>query len=75
MFKHLLLSLHRVANILSMSESCFVLEKKIISQLNQATLNGLLISRYLYLHETLYDNWTCLSSIRIEMIWFEFGSS
>ncbi|KAI3840379.1 hypothetical protein MKW92_014065 [Papaver armeniacum] len=51
-----LFGLLRTANILSASESCrTTLEKKIASQLEQATLDDLLIPSYSYLIETLYD--------------------
>ncbi|MCL7029418.1 hypothetical protein MKW94_008641 [Papaver nudicaule] len=51
-----LFGLLRTANILSASESCrTTLEKKIASQLEQATLDDLLIPSYSYLTETLYD--------------------
>ncbi|XP_022962762.1 BTB/POZ domain-containing protein At5g66560-like [Cucurbita moschata] len=46
----------RTANILNASEACkAALEKKIGSQLEQATLDDLLIPSYSYLNETLYD--------------------
>ncbi|KAH7566488.1 hypothetical protein ACOSQ2_023312 [Xanthoceras sorbifolium] len=52
----LLFGLLRAANILNASESCrSALEKKIGSQLDQATLDDLLIPSYSYLNETLYD--------------------
>ncbi|KAK1589084.1 hypothetical protein Q3G72_030335 [Acer saccharum] len=51
-----LFGLLRTANILNASESCrSALEKKIGSQLDQATLDDLLIPSYSYLNETLYD--------------------
>ncbi|GLT39072.1 hypothetical protein SLA2020_132800 [Shorea laevis] len=51
-----LFGLLRTANILNASESCkAALEKKIGSQLEQATLDDLLIPSYSYLNETLYD--------------------
>lgn len=51
-----LFGLLRTANILSASEaSKAVLEKKIGLQLEQATLDDLLIPSYSYLNETLYD--------------------
>ncbi|XWS29346.1 hypothetical protein CRYUN_Cryun24cG0021500 [Craigia yunnanensis] len=51
-----LFGLLRTANILNASESCkAVLEKKIGFQLEQATLDDLLIPSYSYLNETLYD--------------------
>ncbi|KDP31835.1 hypothetical protein JCGZ_12296 [Jatropha curcas] len=51
-----LFGLFRTANILNASESCrSALEKKIGSQLEQATLDDLLIPSYSYLNETLYD--------------------
>ncbi|KAJ0040604.1 hypothetical protein Pint_28179 [Pistacia integerrima] len=51
-----LFGLLRAANILNASESCrSALEKKIGSQLDQATLDDLLIPSYSYLNETLYD--------------------
>ncbi|XP_057984309.1 BTB/POZ domain-containing protein At5g66560 isoform X2 [Hevea brasiliensis] len=51
-----LFGLLRTANILNASESCrSALEKKIGSQLEQATLDDLLIPSYSYLNETLYD--------------------
>ncbi|KAJ8764329.1 hypothetical protein K2173_006069 [Erythroxylum novogranatense] len=46
----------RTANILNASERCrSALEKKIGLQLDQATLDDLLIPSYSYLNETLYD--------------------
>ncbi|GLU19950.1 hypothetical protein SLE2022_361700 [Rubroshorea leprosula] len=51
-----LFGLLRTANIINASESCkAALEKKIGSQLEQATLDDLLIPSYSYLNETLYD--------------------
>ncbi|XP_017983429.1 PREDICTED: BTB/POZ domain-containing protein At5g66560 [Theobroma cacao] len=51
-----LFGLLRTANILNASESCkAALEKKIGFQLEQATLDDLLIPSYSYLNETLYD--------------------
>ncbi|XP_044509657.1 BTB/POZ domain-containing protein At5g66560 [Mangifera indica] len=51
-----LFGLLRAANILNTSKSCrSALEKKIGSQLDQATLDDLLIPSYSYLNETLYD--------------------
>ncbi|KAJ4843703.1 hypothetical protein Tsubulata_024542 [Turnera subulata] len=51
-----LFGLLRTANILNASEQCrSALEKKIGSQLEQATLDDLLIPSYSYLNETLYD--------------------
>ncbi|XP_057978356.1 BTB/POZ domain-containing protein At5g66560-like isoform X2 [Malania oleifera] len=51
-----LFGLLRTANILTASETCrAALEKKIGSQLEQATLDDLLIPSYSYLSETLYD--------------------
>ncbi|XVE82707.1 hypothetical protein DITRI_Ditri16bG0027600 [Diplodiscus trichospermus] len=51
-----LFGLLRTANILNASESCkTALEKKIGFQLEQATLDDLLIPSYSYLNETLYD--------------------
>ncbi|OVA18609.1 NPH3 domain [Macleaya cordata] len=51
-----LIGLLRTANILNASEACrAALEKKIASQLDQATLDDLLIPSYSYLIETLYD--------------------
>ncbi|KAL3526713.1 hypothetical protein ACH5RR_011369 [Cinchona calisaya] len=51
-----LFGLLRTANILNSSEaSRATLEKKIGSQLEQATLDDLLIPSYSYLNETLYD--------------------
>lgn len=51
-----LFGLLRAANILNASESCrSALEMKIGSQLDQATLDDLLIPSYSYLNETLYD--------------------
>ncbi|XP_038723621.1 BTB/POZ domain-containing protein At5g66560-like isoform X2 [Tripterygium wilfordii] len=51
-----LFGLLRTANILNASESCrTALQKKIGSQLEQATLDDLLIPSYSYLNETLYD--------------------
>ncbi|GMJ07954.1 hypothetical protein like AT5G66560 [Hibiscus trionum] len=51
-----LFGLLRTANILNASESSKVaLEKKIGIQLEQATLDDLLIPSYSYLNETLYD--------------------
>ncbi|RYQ80456.1 hypothetical protein Ahy_Scaffold1g106861 isoform F [Arachis hypogaea] len=51
-----LFGLLRTANILNASEDCRdVLEKKIGSQLEEATLDDLLIPSYSYLNETLYD--------------------
>ncbi|XP_051119287.1 BTB/POZ domain-containing protein At5g66560 [Andrographis paniculata] len=52
----LLLGLLRTAYILNASEDCrLTLEKKIGSQLEEATLDDLLIPSYSYLNETLYD--------------------
>ncbi|XP_010255028.1 PREDICTED: BTB/POZ domain-containing protein At5g66560-like [Nelumbo nucifera] len=52
----LLFGLLRTANILNASEACRgALERKIASQLEQATLDDLLIPSYSYLIETLYD--------------------
>ncbi|GAB4847082.1 hypothetical protein Ancab_026091 [Ancistrocladus abbreviatus] len=46
----------RTANILNASEACkAALERKIGAQLEQATLDDLLIPSYSYLNETLYD--------------------
>ncbi|KAK1422000.1 hypothetical protein QVD17_24821 [Tagetes erecta] len=46
----------RAANILNTSDACrSILEKKIGLQLEQATLDDLLIPSYSYLKETLYD--------------------
>ncbi|KAI3760893.1 hypothetical protein L1987_51295 [Smallanthus sonchifolius] len=46
----------RAANILNASDACrAILERKIGSQLEQATLDDLLIPSYSYLKETLYD--------------------
>ncbi|XP_014510067.1 BTB/POZ domain-containing protein At5g66560 isoform X2 [Vigna radiata var. radiata] len=46
----------RTANILSASEACRdALEKKIGLQLEEATLDDLLVPSYSYLNETLYD--------------------
>ncbi|KAL6993662.1 hypothetical protein U1Q18_011774 [Sarracenia purpurea var. burkii] len=51
-----LFGLLRTANILNASEVCrAALERKIGSQLEQATLDDLLIPSYSYLNETLYD--------------------
>lgn len=51
-----LFGLLRTAKILNASEACrTALEKKIGSQLEQATLDDLLIPSYSYLNETLYD--------------------
>lgn len=51
-----LFGLLRTANILNASEACRdALEKKIGSQLEEATLDELLIPSYSYLNETLYD--------------------
>ncbi|KAH7851391.1 hypothetical protein Vadar_010875 [Vaccinium darrowii] len=51
-----LFGLLRTANILNASEGCkSALERKIGSQLEQATLDDLLIPSYSYLNETLYD--------------------
>ncbi|KAJ8770744.1 hypothetical protein K2173_021391 [Erythroxylum novogranatense] len=51
-----LFGLLRTANILNASERCrSTLEKKIGLQLEQATLDDLLIPSYSYLNETLYD--------------------
>ena len=51
-----LFGLLRTANILNASEACrAALEKKIGLQLEQATLDDLLIPSYSYLNETLYD--------------------
>lgn len=51
-----LFGLLRTANILRASEACTTaLERKIASQLEQATLDDLLIPNYSYLVETLYD--------------------
>ncbi|XP_022773971.1 BTB/POZ domain-containing protein At5g66560-like [Durio zibethinus] len=58
-----LFGLLRTANILNASESCkAVLEKKIGFQLEQATLDDLLIPSYSYLNETLY-NVDCIERI------------
>ncbi|KAK2978228.1 LOW QUALITY PROTEIN: hypothetical protein RJ640_024261 [Escallonia rubra] len=52
----ILFGLLRTVNILNASEECkAALEKKIGSQLEQATLEDLLIPSYSYLNETLYD--------------------
>ncbi|KAL8143480.1 hypothetical protein V2J09_016512 [Rumex salicifolius] len=52
----LLFGLLRTANILSSSEACKrCLEHKIGTQLEQASLDDLLIPSYSYLNETLYD--------------------
>lgn len=52
----LLFGLLRTAYILNASEACrLTLEKRIGSQLEQATLDDLLIPSYSYLNETLYD--------------------
>ncbi|XP_041024777.1 BTB/POZ domain-containing protein At5g66560 [Juglans microcarpa x Juglans regia] len=51
-----LFGLLRTVNILNASEDCrAALEKKIGSQLEQASLDDLLIPSYSYLNETLYD--------------------
>ncbi|XP_050388210.1 BTB/POZ domain-containing protein At5g66560 [Argentina anserina] len=51
-----LFGLLRTANILNASQGCkYALEKKIGSQLEQASLDDLLIPSYSYLNETLYD--------------------
>ncbi|KAL6222497.1 hypothetical protein ACLB2K_005889 [Fragaria x ananassa] len=51
-----LFGLLRTANILNASQGCkAALEKKIGSQLEQASLDDLLIPSYSYLNETLYD--------------------
>ncbi|GAB2282538.1 hypothetical protein Dimus_017079 [Dionaea muscipula] len=51
-----LFGLLRTAKILSASEACkSTLERKIGAQLEQATLDDLLIPSYSYLNETLYD--------------------
>ncbi|KAK7251143.1 hypothetical protein RIF29_34081 [Crotalaria pallida] len=51
-----LFGLLRTANILNASEACRdALEKKIGLQLEEATLDDLLIPSYSYLNETLYD--------------------
>jgi len=51
-----LFGLLRTANILNASEGCkSALERKIGAQLEQATLDDLLIPSYSYLNETLYD--------------------
>lgn len=51
-----LFGLLRTANILNVSEACkSALEKKIGAQLEQASLDDLLIPSYSYLTETLYD--------------------
>ena len=51
-----LFGLLRTANILNASEVCKdALERKIGSQLEEATLDDLLIPSYSYLNETLYD--------------------
>ncbi|GAV90791.1 NPH3 domain-containing protein [Cephalotus follicularis] len=51
-----LFGLLRSANILNASEDCrAALEKKIGSQLDEATLDDVLIPSYSYLNETLYD--------------------
>uniref|UniRef100_A0A6N2LCF7 NPH3 domain-containing protein n=1 Tax=Salix viminalis TaxID=40686 RepID=A0A6N2LCF7_SALVM len=51
-----LFGLLRTANILNASEECrSTLERKIGLQLEQATLDDLLIPSYSYLNETLYD--------------------
>ncbi|CAN4082830.1 unnamed protein product [Withania somnifera] len=52
----ILFGLLRTANILNASETArAALERKIGSQLDQATLDDLLIPSYSYLNETLYD--------------------
>lgn len=52
----LLFGLLRTANILNASEACRdALEKKIGLQLEEATLDDLLVPSYSYLNETLYD--------------------
>ncbi|KAK7359920.1 hypothetical protein VNO77_01888 [Canavalia gladiata] len=52
----LLFGLLRTANILNASEACRdALERKIGSQLEEATLDDLLVPSYSYLNETLYD--------------------
>ncbi|KAF7809772.1 BTB/POZ domain-containing protein [Senna tora] len=51
-----LFGLLRTTNILNASDACRdALEKKIGSQLEEATLDDLLIPNYSYLNETLYD--------------------
>ncbi|GMH06450.1 hypothetical protein Nepgr_008290 [Nepenthes gracilis] len=51
-----LFGLLRTAHILNVSEACkATLERKIGAQLEQATLDDLLIPSYSYLNETLYD--------------------
>ncbi|KAI4314906.1 hypothetical protein L6164_027769 [Bauhinia variegata] len=51
-----LFGLLRTANILNASEACRgTLQRKIGSQLEEATLDDLLIPSYSYLNETLYD--------------------
>lgn len=51
-----LFGLLRTANILNISEACrATLERKIGTELDQATLDDLLIPSYSYLNETLYD--------------------
>jgi len=51
-----LFGLLRTANILNASDACkFALERKISAQLENATLDDLLIPSYSYLSETLYD--------------------
>ncbi|KAJ8451832.1 hypothetical protein Cgig2_007315 [Carnegiea gigantea] len=51
-----LFGLLRTANILNASDECkFALERKISAQLENATLDDLLIPSYSYLSETLYD--------------------
>ncbi|CAI9110051.1 OLC1v1010013C1 [Oldenlandia corymbosa var. corymbosa] len=51
-----LFGLLRATNILNCSKECrSALEKKIGSQLEQATLDDLLVPSYSYLNETLYD--------------------
>ncbi|KAK2987829.1 hypothetical protein RJ640_010611 [Escallonia rubra] len=56
MATRILFGLLRTTKILNASEECkAALEKKIGSQLEQATLDDLLIPSYSYLNETLYD--------------------
>ncbi|KAF5961268.1 hypothetical protein HYC85_002477 [Camellia sinensis] len=51
-----LFGLLRTANILNISEACrATLEREIGTELDQATLDDLLIPSYSYLNETLYD--------------------
>ncbi|KAK4790762.1 hypothetical protein SAY86_018066 [Trapa natans] len=70
-----LFGLLRTANILSASDECrSVLERRIGLQLEQATLDDLLIPSYSYLKETLYDV-DCAERILVHFLedWKERG--